>query len=120
VGRFGIYVDEDAMDTDLVAALRYRGVAVTTPIELELTGTPDEVQLRTAAEHGLVFYTFNVSDFYSLHTKCLEQGQPHAGMILCRQQRFSVGEQLRRILHIRASRSAEDMRGRVEFLGNWD
>ena len=34
--------------------------------------------------------------------------------------RFSVGEQLRRILRIRAAESAESMRNRVEFLANWE
>ena len=40
-------------------------------------------------------------------------------MILASQQRYSVGEQLRRILRLRATVSAEEMRTRVEFLGNW-
>jgi hypothetical protein len=41
-------------------------------------------------------------------------------MILAPQQRFSVGEQLRRILHLRATIAAVRMRNRVEFLSNWD
>jgi hypothetical protein len=40
-------------------------------------------------------------------------------MILAAQQRFSVGEQLRRILRLRAGTTMASMRGRVEFLGNW-
>jgi hypothetical protein len=40
-------------------------------------------------------------------------------MILSQQQRYSVGEQLRRILRIREALSAADMRNRVEFLSNW-
>jgi len=35
------------------------------------------------------------------------------------QQRFSVGEQLRRILRIRTAISADAMRDRIEFLANW-
>ena len=66
-----IYIDEDAMDSDLVIALRSRGVT-------------------------------------------------HAGIILARQQRFSVGEQLRRILRIRAAVNTESIRNRIEFLASWE
>jgi len=40
-------------------------------------------------------------------------------MILGLQQRFSVGEQLRRILRLRATRTALNMRNKVEFVANW-
>jgi hypothetical protein len=63
-----------------------------------LTEKSDEDQLAFATERGCVLYTFNVSDFYRLHTQWLTAGRDHAGMILAPQQRFSVGEQLRRIL----------------------
>ncbi len=56
------------MDSDLVAALRSRGVTVTTPLDAGLIEKSDEEQLVFAAEHGCVLYTFNVSDFYRLHT----------------------------------------------------
>jgi hypothetical protein len=39
-------------------------------------------------------------------------------MILAPQQRFSVGEQLRRILRLRSTATRVSMRNRVEFLGN--
>jgi hypothetical protein len=40
-------------------------------------------------------------------------------MILAQQQQLSIGEQLRRILHLRATVTIESMRNQVEFLGNW-
>ena len=64
----------------------------------------DDKHLAYATERGCVLYTFNVSDFYRLHTEWIDAGREHAGMILAPQQRYSVGEQLRRILRIRASR----------------
>ena len=119
MSQIGIYIDEDAMDSDLVAALRYRGVTVITPLDAGLTEKPDEDQLAFATESGCVLYTFNVSDFYRLHTQWVIAGREHAGMILAPQQRFSVGEQLRRILRLRASVTSGSMRNQVEFLGNW-
>ncbi len=115
-----IYIDEDAMDSDLVAALRARGVPVITALDAGLVGRSDEEQLASATEQGCVVYTFNVSDFYRLHSQWIVAGREHAGMILAPQQRFSVGEQLRRILRIRATATATGMRNRIEFLSNWD
>lgn len=79
----------------------------------------DDEHLAYATEYGCVLYTFNVSDFYRLHAEWTNSGRDHAGMILAPQQRYSVGEQLRRILRIRASATARSMRNRAEFLGNW-
>jgi hypothetical protein len=119
VSQIQIYIDEDAMDSDLVAALRARGVAVVTVLDAGLIEKPDEEQLAFATERGCVLYTFNVSDFYRLHTQWVSVGREHAGIILAPQQRFSVGEQLRRILRLRATASIEGMRNQVEFLANW-
>ena len=107
------------MDSDLVAALRSRGVEVVTALDAGLIGKTDEEQLTFAAERECVLYTFNVSDFCRLHSQWNSAGREHGGMILAPQQRFSVGEQLRRILRLRASTSMANMRNRTEFLGNW-
>lgn len=88
-----IYIDEDAMHSRLVKALRSRGVPVITVLDAGLTEKTDEEQLAFATEHGCVLYTFNVSDFHRLHTKFADAGREHAGMILAPQQRYSVGEQ---------------------------
>jgi hypothetical protein len=92
VGKINLYIDEDAMDSDLVAALRSRGVTVIT--------------------------AFNVCDFFQLHTEWIVAGRDHSGMILARQQRLSIGEQLRRILRLLSNTTAVEMRNHVEFLGN--
>ena len=108
------------MDADLVAALRCRGVDVVTALEVGLVGHGDEEQLAFATERGCVLYTFNVSDFYRLHAQWMSSGREHGGMILVPQQRFSVGEQLRRILRHRSGTTTSGIRNSVEFLGNWD
>jgi len=107
------------MDTDLVAALRSRDIDVVTVLEVGLVGKSDEEQLTFATKLGCILYTFNVSDFYRLHTQWMTCAREHGGMILVSQQRFSVGEQLRRILHLRSGTTTAGMRNRVEFLNNW-
>ena len=119
MSQIKICVDEDAMDSDLVAALRSRGVTVITALDAGLAEKSDDEQLAFATERGCVLCTFNVSDFHRLHTQWAGAGREHAGMILAPQQRFSVGEQLRRILRLRATTTTVNMRNQVEFLGNW-
>ncbi len=63
-----LYFDEDAMDDDLVQALRLRGVDVETALEAVLVGHSDIEQLAYAASAGRTLYTFNISDFMSLHS----------------------------------------------------
>ncbi|MBI3411595.1 MAG: DUF5615 family PIN-like protein [Planctomycetes bacterium] len=119
MNQISLYIDEDAMHSRLVTALRSRGVTVVTVVDVGLTEKTDEEQLAFATERECVLYTFNVSDFYRLHTQWISAGREHAGMILAPQRRFSVGEQLRRILRLRANRTMATMRNQVEFLGNW-
>ncbi len=114
-----LYIDEDAMDNDLVSALRSRGVDVSSALDADMIEVPDSEHLAFAAAQGRVLCSFNVADFYSLHAQWLQEGRSHAGMILAPQQRFSVGEQLRRLLRLRAALSASDLLDQVEFLGNW-
>lgn len=63
-----LYVDEDAMDKDLMQALRARGVDVVTALEAGMIERQDEEQLEYAAVQKRVLYGFNVRDFYRLHT----------------------------------------------------
>jgi hypothetical protein len=114
-----LYLDEDAMDSDLVRALRLRDVDVTTALEAGLTNSPDAVHLRSAAEDGRVLFSFNVGDFMVLHKEFLRAGKTHAGIILGQQQRYRVGEQMRRLVRLVQMRSAESMRNTIEFLSVW-
>lgn len=54
-----------------------------------------------------------------LHASRLRAGKSHAGIILARQQAYPIGEMMRRLLRLVSSRSAEDMKDRVEFLSSW-
>ena len=107
------------MDRALVRALRARGVDVTTALDEGMIERSDAQHLDYATAQGRVLYTFNVGDFYRLHISYLAQGKSHAGIILVRQQRYSVGEQMRRLLKLVAAKSAEEMRDSVEFLHAW-
>ena len=107
------------MDKAIVRALQARGVDVTTALDEGMIERDDAEHLDYATGQGRVLYSFNVGDFYRLHTTYLTQGKPHAGIILARQQHYSVGEQMRRLLKLIAAKSANETKNSVEFLSAW-
>ncbi len=117
--KIHLYLDEDSMGHALTYLLRSRGFDVTTPEDEGTRGLSDVEQLDFATKQGRVIYTYNISDFCRLHTEYLKQGKLHAGVIVCQQQRYSIGEQVRRILYLAAIRSAEEMENNLEFLSAW-
>src|SRR5258708_38844035 len=74
---------------------------------------------RTLAwpQTGRALYSFNVRDFHEIHTKWTAVGRDHTGIILAQQQRYSLGEQIRRLLRLIGSTTDEAMRNREELLG---
>jgi hypothetical protein len=114
-----LYLDEDTSDADLLEALRIRGVAVIAAAPSGRGGQHDDDQLRWAAEQHRVLYSFNRGDFCRIHSALMRAGKSHAGIILAVQQRYSVGEQMRRLLRLISSLTAEEMRNRIEFLSAW-
>jgi hypothetical protein len=116
---FALYFDEDSVNRALIRALRARGMDVTNAVDAGHAGSPDRVQLEHATTDGRVLFTYNVGDFFALHTQFRQEGRSHAGLILAVQQRYTVGEQLRRILRMNRERSSDDMRNRIEFLSSW-
>jgi menaquinone-dependent protoporphyrinogen IX oxidase len=118
--KIRLYLDEDAMAEALVQALTERGIDVTTANLENMVFRPDPEHLAYATSIGRVLYSFNVGDYCQLHGEWLSANQPHAGIIVASQQRFSIGEQMRRLLRLTNTLSAEAMQNRLEFLGNWD
>ena len=88
-----LYLDEDAMATALVMALRARGADVQTVVEAGLKGKDDQTQLEWAAANKRTLYTFNVSDFCRLHREYLDRDKEHAGIIVVPRQRYDVKQQ---------------------------
>ncbi|MBM3239910.1 hypothetical protein FJZ31_26800 [Candidatus Poribacteria bacterium] len=72
--KIRLYFDEDSMRHALVEALRMRGIDVLTALEAGMIERDDSEHLDYATEHGRVLYSFNIGDFYRLHTEYLSQG----------------------------------------------
>jgi hypothetical protein len=114
-----LYFDEDSMQHALVNALRARGIDVLTALEAQRIECSDEDHLDLATAQGRMLYSFNVGAFYRLHPSYMEQNKSHSGIVLALQQQYSVGRQMRRLLHLIAHLTVIDMQNRVEFLSAW-
>jgi hypothetical protein len=113
--KIRLYLDEDSMAEALVSALRDRGVDVTTANQENMVNRDDPDHLDHATALGRVLYSFNIGDYCQIHTEYLSVGKSHAGIILASQKRFSIGEQMRRLLRIAAKLSDDEMKNNLEF-----
>jgi hypothetical protein len=113
-----LFIDEDSMDRRFVRALRARRMDITTAGEIGTTSFSDEDQLMLATEQQRVFYTFNVGDFCQLHSTYMIEDKTHAGIIISSQD-YSIGEQMRRLLKLVATRYAEEMVNQLAFLSTY-
>lgn len=111
-----LYVDEDASELAVVGGLRARGVDLLTTHEANRCGVSDSEQLEFATSQGRVMYTLNAGDFVQLHREFLQQGRPHAGIVVIPEQRYSIGQKVRRLAAFVHSMSVESMSNRIEFL----
>lgn len=112
-----LYLDEDAMRTGIVLALRARHIDVTTALEVDLIGRSDDDNLKYAIAQSRVLFSFNRGDFIRLHNQYVTNHQHHSGIIISDQLPTSLV--LPRLFKLLNARSSEDMQDSVEFLGNW-
>ncbi|MEA5533230.1 DUF5615 family PIN-like protein [Crocosphaera sp. XPORK-15E] len=119
MSKISLYMDEDSTTRSLFIALKSRGIDVITALDANSLGFTDEEQLRKATSLNRVLYSYNIRDFYALHTYFLEQEITHAGIILVQQQKYSIGELMRGILKLINSKSSQNMINKIEFLSSW-
>ena len=114
-----LYFDEDTIRHALAQALRARGMDVVTALEAGMMERADAEHLDYATSQERALFSFNVQDFYQLHTTYIAESKSHAGIILARQQTYSVGELMRRLLRLSAAKTPEQLKNSVEFLSAW-
>lgn len=117
MSQIRLYLDEDAMRLALAQALKNAVVDVVTAADANNLSLADEEQLIWATEQNRVIYSFNIGDFSRLHTNFIEQNMVRGGIIMVTRQGYSIGEQLRGILRLINTKSAEEMINQLVFLG---
>jgi hypothetical protein len=95
----------------IAAALRARGIDVTTTSDAGLGGADDDEHVAFGLANGRVVFTHD-DDFLALQSRSVE----HAGIAYCHQDARTIGEIVAGLVLIHACMTAEEMRGRVEFL----
>jgi hypothetical protein len=111
-----LYFDEDSQEHAVVIGLRARGINLLTTSEAGRLGTSDKGQLAFAIAEGRCLYTFNARDFVPLHHEFCGDCGGHAGIILVPEQRYSIGEKIRKLADLADRVMAEAMRNRIIFL----
>lgn len=116
MSRIRFYLDENVQGA-LAEAMRSRGIDVLTTLEAGNIGASDLQQLDFVRESQRAIVSYNVGDFAALHHSEMKKGNSHFGIILS--DIFPVGMILRRLMKIYFSVPAEEIKDRLEYLGNW-
>lgn len=119
MSQIRLYFDEDTMRRSLVFAVRSRNVDVVTAFEAGMIDRPDEDHLAFASTGERALVSYNIADYCALHRRWMDIGRSHGGIVLLPQQRYSLGEELRRLMKLISARKTELMRNRLEFLSSW-
>ena len=112
-----IYLDED-VHTYIAPALRLRGWSALTTEEAEQRGAEDIDQIFFATHRGYSILTYNVNDFPRLHYEIVGQANSHAGIIVG--TREDPRRNIRALLNLLNTLSAEDIVGQLVYLNNWE
>ena len=102
---------DESVTVALVRPLRQRGIDVTTPSDANLLGASDEKHVSFAQQQGRALVTHD-TDFLQFH----QTGVEHAGIVYCHQSKYGLGELLQMLLLVHACYTAEEFRGRVEYI----
>src|SRR3989304_643708 len=111
-----LYLDEDVPEA-VATALRLRGYDVVTVRDAGRKGLSDIEQLKYASSENRVIFTFNVADFYEMHTKLAKGGFNHAGIILSKQ--LPIGIIVKALLKLLSDLKHETVRNSVVWLSRW-
>jgi hypothetical protein len=80
-----------------------------------LCGRDDPVLLQAATAEGRLMLTCD-TDFLALHASWQAAGQRHAGIVYWHQDKYPVGEAIRRILHYARHTAPADAANAVKYL----
>ncbi len=109
-----LYTNE-SVSVAVAEGLKRRGVDAFTARDVGNLGLSDEEQLAFAHLQGAVIFTHD-DDFLKIAHNWLAARHEHSGIIYVHQQRFGVGEIIRRLKVLNELLTQADMHSHVEFL----
>jgi hypothetical protein len=108
--ELSFYFDE-SVDLAVSEQLALAGLDIVSAHSLDRLGATDPDHLRRATEMGRVLCTCD-ADFVGL----AQQGLEHAGIVFGHKQRVTIGDWVRYIRRLHATRSAEEVSGLVFYV----
>jgi Domain of unknown function (DUF5615) len=99
----------------IVSGLLRRGMDVVRVQDRGQCGVEDEIILATAAAEGRLMLT-NDDDFLRIHSAWQAAGRSHAGIVFWAQNRYPIGEVIRRIELYAAHTSPAQAANVVKYL----
>jgi predicted nuclease of predicted toxin-antitoxin system len=109
LAKLAFYTDE-SVNVAVAEGLKRRGVKVISARDADKLGLSDKEQLAYATKKNLVIVTHD-DDFLSMAMKF-----EHKGIVYVHQQKYSVGELIRRLKLLWDIADQRDMANHVEFL----
>lgn len=109
-----VYTNE-SVPVAVVAGLQRRGVMAISARDSGNLGLDDESQLFFAAENKMVIFTHD-DDFLKIAMRWLNASRTHYGVIYVHQDKFGIGEHIRRLKELALLFDPDDFRNHVEFL----
>ncbi len=110
MSRLRFHLDEN-VDPDIAAALRKRGVDVTTTQGAGLRSAQDEPQWEYALRERRVLVTHDAG-----FIQRARQAPAHPGVAYCQMNSRSVGQVVEMLILMFEVYSSEEMAGRVQYL----
>ena len=102
---------DEHVDPRIAASLRLSGIDATTTVEARLRMTSDETQWAYSQRAQRIMVTCD-PDFFEL----VKSDSEHAGLVYFNKDTRSIGDVVEWLTLIHGAMSAEDMRGKVEYV----
>lgn len=108
------YADEN-FPTPVIHAVRKQGVDITTVIEDNRGGRPDDEILSRATELNRVVLTHD-HDFFEIVHRWLDQALPYSGVCFTHQQKLSYRELIEELVFVSQVGEPDDFRNRLVII----
>ena len=108
-----LYFDED-VSVGIVENLRTRGFDVLSARDADTLGKSDDDQMLYAISLHRAVVTHNRVDFEKQHTKFLERGMKHFGVIIARRRKDA--EVVSKLLALLDSATAEEIQNQLRYI----
>ena len=111
-----LYLDENVPE-GIAIALRLRGYDVITVKEVGKKGLSDLEQLKYAFSENRIIFTFNIADFYKIHSEFIKKDLKHCGIILSKQLPIKII--IKALLKLLSKIESEKIKNNIIWLSDW-